>query len=369
MIKGNADNLLSLHDHTPSPKNTKNIYFQQKTVSFVDDKNFSKKSRQNKRLSQLVGSPQTMAFGFDDTINLTSKKQNLPKQNRIKAKASNSPMPSIINKKVAAKMHKKLSPSMTPNDKNQVNQSYYKDSSALNSTNVSDAEPCQIHFHRSLYKSNKKETIENIWNHRFKYKNPKLVNRVFSPDFFNYQAKQELVGFDDQNSSNVNSLKLKIQKLESENQKLYNQAVFWKQKYMTLKEIVHNTFEIANTKSTNIEQELNTVKIEFSLAKSDNLEISTKLKECKTELENLKNTHLQYEDFHSKKEKILKFMLDKTMKSKLSDPIVKYLLSSLWKNPFGLTKYFKDDNHAVIKFLTYLLNTFKSKIDKRMSDD
>lgn len=165
------------------------------------------------------------------------------------------------------------------------------------------------------------------------------------------------------------SLKRKIQKLECKNHQLWGQVRNWKAKYQELKQqreqvktqvvedIRTKLFDMqsksAQSEELSLKNELKDLKEKYNETLTENSELSQKLEEVSSKLLIIREDQKKAVNTFAKKENMMKFALNHTMKTKLNEPMIKYLIGTVCKNPLSLARYFNNSNHTVVRFLNF----------------
>lgn len=180
-------------------------------------------------------------------------------------------------------------------------------------------------------------------------------------------------------AQNIQNLKSKIHKLEKQNKSLKQQVYEWKERCDEIKQ--HR--EIVKTQVTKsihdellklqsqqgkehdeLRNQLKTLQEKYNKLQTEKFEEFRKQNKAEKEMAELKKELNTVSEEFKVKEKLMQVALSKTLKSKLSEPIVKYLLSSVYKNPLGLARYFSNKKQKVIQFLTYCLQKYECDLAK-----
>lgn len=176
----------------------------------------------------------------------------------------------------------------------------------------------------------------------------------------------------------IHKLNSKVKKLERQNQALKYQVSEMQERYNDLKsqretvkqqviedmyaQFIQLQYKFNQEDQGNIKQQLVELKEKYNKLLSEKFEYVQKLNAASTELASLKAQQEADANSFEKKEKLMRVALSKTIKSKLSEPIVKYLISTIWNNPLGLVQYFDNKNQKVVSFLHFCLRKFEAEI-------
>lgn len=176
----------------------------------------------------------------------------------------------------------------------------------------------------------------------------------------------------------IHRLRNKIQKLERLNHTLKYQVSEWQERYNDLKsqretvkeqviedlhvKLIQLQHKLHQEDQGNLKQQLVELKEKYNKLLSEKFEYVQKLNATSTELASLKAQQEADANSFEKKEKLMRVALSKTIKSKLSEPIVKYLISTVCNNPLGLVQYFDNKNQKVVSFLHFCLRKFEAEI-------
>ena len=181
---------------------------------------------------------------------------------------------------------------------------------------------------------------------------------INSSDLSALKMNIESTHFNWNSDSQIRRLKKKIYKLEQWNQQLENQVKQWREKYSEIKEtkekvrdevidqIQSKLIQIQknhyNSIETNLKLKIEEITNKYNTAIAEKHKAEIKLSDLSEELNLLKLEQEQTNDSYEKKERLMRFALSQKLKFKLSEPIVRQLLSSVSIDPLILAKYFRD---------------------------
>lgn len=183
-------------------------------------------------------------------------------------------------------------------------------------------------------------------------KDVNMSTTLTSSFYSGFKTSDEVSEITQTGDYNLRKLKKRIYQLENANKSLTDDLRNWQDRYSDLKEqresvkvqvIEDIRTQILKLQSRQSKQESDKYKAKFEKLNSnynkilsEKFEYSERLKSTEAELSRTKQQYNDAKEAMEKEKLVLEFTLARVIKQKLSDPIVRYLIGSVSKNPLGL---------------------------------